>query len=92
VAVDACEVAGGAQYVHHLFPLVENASLSDTVIEEGPAQWVINANTRKTSAFSDPFGEWTLDEAVEPGDHHLYKRTTVVPPTPDVGYQPLTLV
>lgn len=92
------ELAEGActtddqEFVHHLFPLVENGTVSDLTIEEGPSGWVINANTRRNEQWSDPFGQWLGDEEVGDRDHHLYRRTTVVPPTAAVGYQTLTLV
>lgn len=86
----AC-VSGVQEYVQHLFPFVENGMLGDTVIEEAPSQWVVNANTRKNPLFKDPFGQWKNNEAVGAKDHHLYRRTTVAPPAASVGYQNLVL-
>lgn len=90
ISESAC-ASGVQEYIQHLFPLVENGMLSDITIEEGPSQWVINANTKRNDAFSDPYHQWLLNEAHVAGDHHLYRRTTTPPPASGIGYQTLVL-
>lgn len=87
VAVDECE-GGAAQYVHHVFPFVENGRLADLTFENGPTSFVVNASTRKNPNYGDgPFALWVPD--IGATEHHAFQLTTTAPPSDECGYQAL---
>jgi hypothetical protein len=86
------QIAGGScgggveQFVHHVFPWVENGRLNDFTIEYGPTLYEIGASTHKNPSYADgPFGLWT--PPLEDDEHYAMQVTDVPPPSPVCGYQ-----
>ena len=88
----------GEEYGYLLFPYVSGGTFSDLTIENGVATLTIE------NAFSKTGGLWgvgpydvvpdaqgdpsPLSVAIQPGEHHVQRLTTIAPPAPTVGCQP----
>ena len=88
------KIAGGAcgggseQWVHHVFPWVENGRLNDFTIEYGPTTYELAGSTHRNPSYgSGPHNLWT--PPLEPDEHYAFQVTDVPPPSPACGYQAL---
>jgi hypothetical protein len=92
VSAAECE-AGLAEYYWFAFPWVTNGYLSDITFENGPLNLTINASTHGAGP---TWGQGLGPDCILPvespalmGDHMLAYLTTVAPPEPECGLQPI---
>lgn len=100
VPSDAC-AGGEQQYLYWLLPCLENGHLTDFTIENGPLNFVVNADaTVSLNWGTGPYDVVPTDISGTPGqllvalpdDVPLHAQlTTVPPPTEQCGCQPLVL-
>lgn len=92
------DCADGEEYGYLLFPFVAGGTFADLTIENGVATLTIE------NAFTKTGGQWDVgpydvvpDEygaagplgvAIQPGEHHVQRLTTVAPPAVTAGAQP----
>ena len=92
------DCADGEEYGYLLFPFVAGGTFADLTIENGVATLTIE------NAFTKTGGQWgvgpydvvpdeygaagPLGVAIQPGEHHVQRLTTVAPPAPTAGAQP----
>jgi hypothetical protein len=92
------DCADGEEYGYLLFPFVSGGTFADLTIENGVATMTIE------NAFSKTNGSWDVgpydvvpDEygagaplgvAIQPGEHHVQRLTTIAPPAVTAGCQP----
>jgi hypothetical protein len=101
VPSDMCVAGQDQQYLYWLLPCLNDGRLTDFTIENGPLNFVLNANaTSSTGWGAGPYDVVGTDISGTPGplitdlpdDVPLHVQlTTVAPPTEDCGCQPLVL-
>ena len=88
----------GEEYGYMLFPFVAGGTFSDLTIENGVATVTIENAFTKTGGLwdvgpydvvPDEYGAASpLGVAIQPGEHHVQRLTTIAPPAATVGCQP----
>jgi hypothetical protein len=92
------DCADGEEYGYLLFPYVNGGTFADLTIENGVATLTIENAFTKTGGLwgvgpyevvPDEYGVASpLGVAIQPGEHHVQRLTTIAPPAATVGCQP----
>lgn len=99
VPVAACDASGGSSYGYFLVPFSKGGTLGDLTVENGAINFTLSGASSKDGS------EWgvgpydvvrdatgaagPLNEPIDDGDHLHVELTTVPPPDPSDGSQPL---
>lgn len=97
--VGESDCANGQEYGYFLLPFVAGGIFGDLTIENGVATTTISNAFTKTGGLygvgpydvvEDEYGSPApLAVAIQPGEHHLQRLTTVAPPAATEGCQPM---